>query len=377
MKFFYFFFGRTPDFSFVELASLTPNVEKVSDTIARIALTDKEAANSLFGRLGGCLKFSEQVGSINKSDDKALLSFIEDHTLFSLSVIGSSENANHELLSAIKVQLKQIGKKCRYIAPHDAWGVSSAAFRDSLYELLLIPIGDKYEVTVTCSVQDIYRWSHRDYGRPFADAKNGMLPPKVARMAVNIALGRYSSEKEVRILDPFCGMGTILGEALMLGCEVVGSDIQDTITQKAKANIIWLANQFSLSAKFQFTVQDATHISENVSKDSIDIIVTEPFMGSSQLGERTMSVKQIANTIKGLEKLYIGCLREWTKVLRPNGFIMIALPSVSFGHREFFVKRVIDTCENLGYTTVLGPIGYNRPQAIVKRNFYLFQKTTK
>ena len=82
----------------------------------------------------------------------------------------------------------------------------------------------------------------------------------------------------------------------------------------------------------------------------------------------------VKNIIKGLEKLYIGCLRDWFKILIPGGKVVIALPEYAFGGRVYFVKKVIDMCENLGYTTLDGPIAYSRPQAIVRRMFYKFQK---
>ena len=78
--------------------------------------------------------------------------------------------------------------------------------------------------------------------------------------------------------------------------------------------------------------------------------------------------------MKGLEKLYIGCLRDWHAILKPKGKIVIALPKYSIHNKTYFVKKVIDSCEMLGYTTIVGPIEYSRPQAVVRREFYIFQK---
>ena len=38
------------------------------------------------------------------------------------------------------------------------------------------------------------------------------------------------------------------------------------------------------------------------------------------------------------------------------------------------MKNVVDRCEMLGYTTKAGPIEYSRPQAKVRREFYIFEK---
>ena len=98
-------------------------------------------------------------------------------------------------------------------------------------------------------------------------------------------------------------------------------------------------------------------------------------MGSTDIvNKKTVEPSRIRNIIKGLEKLYIGCLRDWVHVLVPKGKIIIALPAYAISGRIYFVKKVIDMCENLGYTIVDGPIEYSRPQAVVKRQFYIFQK---
>ena len=83
-------------------------------------------------------------------------------------------------------------------------------------------------------------------------------------------------------------------------------------------------------------------------------------------------VQYVKNIIKGLEKLYIGCLRDWHKVLKKGGVVVMALPVYNINGKTYFVKKVIDMCEMLGYTTLAGPIEYSRPQAVVKRNFFVW-----
>ena len=101
---------------------------------------------------------------------------------------------------------------------------------------------------------------------------------------------------------------------------------------------------------------DATHIDESIDASSIDAIVTEPFLGSPKIGEgKIHDVKDIQDIVKGLDKLYIGSLRAWTNILKPGGLVMIALPSFLIDGKVYSVKKVVDTCENLGYTKLLGP----------------------
>ncbi|MEK7587560.1 MAG: methyltransferase domain-containing protein [Patescibacteria group bacterium] len=152
---------------------------------------------------------------------------------------------------------------------------------------------------------------------------------------------------------------------------MVGSDISEKVIEKAKKNIEFSQEDLlhSKRSSYEFFVSDATHVSEHLKPESIDAIVTEPFMGSADI-----KFENIKNTIKGLEKLYIGCLRDWYRVLKPLGRVVIALPEYRIEDKMFFVKKVIDRCENLGYTTLHGPIEYSRPQAIVRREFFVLQK---
>ena len=115
-------------------------------------------------------------------------------------------------------------------------------------------------------------------------------------------------------------------------------------------------------------------MSEHLKPESVDAIVTEPFLGSTEIGDKRHLQEKVKNMIKGLEKLYIGCLRDWQKILKPGGKVIIALPEYRIEDKMFFVKKVIDRCENLGYTTLHGPIEYSRPQAIVRREFFVLQK---
>lgn len=60
------------------------------------------------------------------------------------------------------------------------------------------------------------------------------LPTKVSRAIVNIAAGR---DKDIKIVDPCCGIGTVVIEALSMGVDVKGYDINQKVVEGAKANI--------------------------------------------------------------------------------------------------------------------------------------------
>ena len=162
-------------------------------------------------------------------------------------------------------------------------------------------------------------------------------------------------------------MGTICAEAAIRGVNAIGSDIDSISIEKAKKNMSWILSRYKLASSIRIFQADATHIDEYIDKNSIDTIVTEP-----HLGPPNVDFREIQNIMKGLEKLYIGCFRCWRSILKNNGTVVIAFPSFVTAKTVYSMKKVIDTCETLGYTKLLGPMTYGRPQAVVRRNFYLF-----
>jgi len=380
-----FLFGRTPELAFLELKTFFPDAALVGGVAAVSHLELPIHPNLLLSRLGGTVKIARLSGEVTTCTPESLAGFIRDsehRIIFGVSVYGNMPRVSRATLEQMKMLLEGAGKSARFVEARDGKSLSSVVVaKESVSELVVIAQDGKFIVGQTIAVQPFEDWGERDFGRPYADPQAGMLPPKVSRMVINIAdrvrdLSRPLAEKS--LLDPFCGMGTILAEALVMGWNVVGSDRDEVAVEKARANLRWLTQKPDAvpGVTYRLSVSDAVHVSDTMDKESIDAIVTEPFMGDTKIASRAprLPTDDLKNTIKGLEKLYIGCLRDWAKVLKPRGVVMMALPRYAVNGKTYFVKKVIDMCEILGYTTVAGPIEYSRPQAVVRRSFYLFQK---
>lgn len=382
MKRFLFILGRTPALGFLELQSLYPSITRFSSDIALYA--GEIDARAVMKRLGGTVKIAQIVGEVSEIQTDSLVDVLvplshEGKIVFGVSVYGDPTKVSASVLRALKNELVNRNIVTRYIeAKHESTLSSVVVTKQHAVDLVIVVQDGSYTLAHTIAVQDFEDWNTRDFGRPAADPKRGMLPPKVARMIVNIAESGDAPGGKRVLLDPFCGVGTILGEALLAGWDVVGSDIDPVAITKTEKNLAWLRSQYGLlqrKAPAIFTV-DATHISTVQKPDSVDAIVTEPFMGDPSFGGKhtTVTHEMVKNTLKGLEKLYIGCLREWTRILNSGGKIVIALPEYSIQGRTFTVKNIVDRCESLGYTLVAGPIEYSRPQAMVRRQFFVFKK---
>ena len=377
-----FIFGRTPLLSFQELSAFYPAAHMVSQDVAQVdSGLSNESVQVFLDTLGGTVKIAQVIAQTDQLDWSLATHLSRESSLtFGVSTYGGLTLPKN-LLTDMKKVLESEGVVSRYVTPHEGDVLSSVTLdKKHVQELVIFRSGSGYCVGKTVAVQNYEVWANRDIGRPFADGKNGMLPVKVARMLVNISLKEAVGNTEMRqktILDPFCGMGTILAEAYLRGCRVLGSDVSGEITAKAKANLQWLMTKFpnERGSVAKVFMADAVHIAEELPPQSVHAIITEPFMGSPDIALHTeVDIMKAKNQLKGLEKLFIGCLRNWHNVLIDGGTILIALPSYKVNGRELTVKKVVDMCENLGYTIEAGPIEYSRPQAIVKRQFYLFKK---
>lgn len=280
------------------------------------------------------------------------------------------QNFSREDLTRVKKALHGSGLSARYIES-GARGLSAAQLlHHDITELVLL-YNDGITVAVTKTVQDIDAWSLRDYGKPYRDPRKGMLPPKVARMLVNLGI-EDNEPKNAHIYDPFCGSGTVLMEANIIGADAAGSDLSPEAVEGAKRNIAWLKAQAGEAGESTVFFQDAVHVVKTDLPFSVDAIVTEPFLGKPNPVERDAE-----NILRGLSKMYLGVFKAWRDIVVKDGKVVVVFPQLKFGKHVKTMSKVIDMIETLGYTREKGPLIYDRPQTVVQRAIYVFKYTGK
>jgi tRNA (guanine10-N2)-dimethyltransferase len=148
----------------------------------------------------------------------------------------------------------------------------------------------------------------RPGSRPFFHPSS--IHPRLARTMVNLSGARPGSG----FLDPFCGSGGILIEAGVIGCRLVGLDIDPRMTDGSKENLRALGLNSA-----DICVSDARHIPLR----QIDSVATDPPYGrsSSTRGNDTFVLVE-----KSLEAI--------ASLLKPRSKICIAVPS-EIDAREF------------------------------------------
>jgi tRNA G10 N-methylase Trm11 len=339
-------------------------------------------ANYLISLLGGTVKISQVVDQTEAAEKlpDILFRLVSENEkqshgklTFGLSVLGNFSFLDLKVLSGqIKQRLQERGIKARFVLPTEDRILSSVVVqKQKVLEFIIAFEKNQLVLARTLTVQNFQEWARQDFGRPAFDPKSGMLAPKVARMMVNLL-----SQKEGTILDPFCGSGTILMEALLVSYPVLGSDQSQEAIFNTEKNLNWLSAAYpERHFSFKLIKSEATSLSQKLKHASIGAIVTEPYLGPAIRKENINKIRQnLDNIVLGLEKLYRGCLRDWLAILKPGAEVILALPSFKFTPKEIFVKKTIDTCENLGYTLLAGPYQYSRPQAVVVRNIFKLVK---
>jgi 23S rRNA G2445 N2-methylase RlmL len=174
--------------------------------------------------------------------------------------------------------------------------------------------------------------SHRSYK---TDALPGSLKPSVA--AAMIYLMSKGNPQTQKLIDLYCGSGTILAESLEFGYDIFGSDIDAQAVEITKKNLHNFKNK-ALSEKLgdKIRVYDATHTKWNV--DQFDIWISNfPWDKQIKVAYVTELYKKTMEEVVRIlqpEKQFC-CL-----VHKPELFVKLA--------KKYFPNREIKTLE-IGY----------------------------
>ena len=353
MKYF-FVLGKNPSLSIAEICAIFPEAQngKIASSDIFILETDKLDAEQIIKRMGGIIK----IGIIEKEGDKEEKQIIESIKIMAKPAGTGKFNFGISNYSKHKINIKKIGMEvkswlrardisCRWVISREPTLSSVVVEQNKMtsggLEAALLPAENKLLIGRTLTVQPFKELSRRDYGRPARDDYSGMLPPKLAQIMINLALpfstkgGMGNLYSSVKILDPFCGSGTIITEAMLMGYNnLTGGDISQKAIEDTKKNIEWIKTNYELQTlpnlpafpagrqvnNCELLNIDATKISQKINQNSIDAIITEPYLGP-QRGERNFK-----NITRELEKLYSAILIEFKKILKPAGKIVMVWP---------------------------------------------------
>ncbi|MCL2869689.1 hypothetical protein FWF48_02675 [Candidatus Saccharibacteria bacterium] len=380
--------GRQPKLGLAELEQVfgSSNITLLTPDIAQITGSDLNIT-----RLGG----TKKAGKIIAKNNSFNTNFIEKTALNHIANLSgkitlglSAYNIRltakdlQEIGLQIKNRLKKQGQSLRLV-PQNTPELNTATSHHNKLGLnpnkieLLIVQSTTGELVIATSTgaQNITAYAQRDQNRPARDAYIGMLPPKLAQIMINLATRESQSvtsgESELRrvfsddtrngglaerpkatlcdsrvsfrILDPFCGTGVLLQEALLMGFTAYGSDISPKMVEYTTKNLEWLTSR-RRGYNWQIELGDATNYTWQA---PISAVASEIYLGHP-LSKAPASAK--LNALKQeCRSILVDFLTNLAPQITTGTPLCLAIPAWQIAPGKFERLDILDSLAQLGY----------------------------
>lgn len=381
--------GRQPALGLAELESLF-GAEAIIPVGTEAALLAIEAKDVPFARLGGSVKLARVLTELDTTQWKDVEQFlgevIPEHLQyvpegkFRLGLSAYGLKVRPQEINATGLRLKKVikaaGRSVRIVPNKSAALNSAQVLHNQLtnpngWELLAVRNDSKIILAQTYAEQDIEAYAKRDQNRPMRDAKVGMLPPKLAQIIINLT----NPGPGQILLDPFCGTGVVLQEALLMGYEVYGTDIDKRMIEYSAKNLKWLSTQHSaLGTQYSVEVGDAT----SHQWDNFDAVAGETYLGKPL---STLPPRHILEPIiKECDEIHQKFLANIAKQLAPGARLCLAVPAWKT-KTGFLHLKTLDYLVDLGYNrgsfvhASTEDLVYHRPDQTVARELVILEKS--
>jgi tRNA (guanine10-N2)-dimethyltransferase len=357
-------------------------------------LCDIAPADVPFGRLGGSIRVAKVLTELNTVQWQGIARFLasalpshldylpaEGKLKLGISCFGIDATAQQLFRTGLELKkiCKKAGRSVRLV-PNTEPALSSAQVLhnqmtgDLGMELLLVKHAGKTWLAQTTQVQDINAYAARDQGRPKRDARVGMLPPKLAQTIVNLATGPLPGQPENIVLDPFCGTGVILQEALLMNYGAYGSDLEPRMIDFTRQNLEWLATH-GIESDPQLESGDAT---SHHWRSPFSVIASETYLGRP-LGvwPNHETLQEIIGTCNVILEKFLHNLARQT----PTGMrLCLAIPAWNSPNGRIHHLPLLDRLDDLGYNRIRfehvesSELVYFRPEQLVARELLVIIK---
>ncbi len=391
--------GREPEISLAELEAQFSNVKQISDHLATF-----DAKNPSIDRLGGTIKLAEKI---DKKPIDYLSSLDPGKITFGLS--DYSPNATQKSITSSALKLKQIlsrhGRSTRAVIDKSSPVLSTAT---SLHNGLsgknpkkieLVKFQNTYYKVI--GIQDIDAYTRRDRLRPARDAKVGMLPPKLAQILINLC---GPLPEGSRLLDPFCGTGVVLQEALLMGYRAYGTDLDPRMVDYTKKNLDWLKQKnissndikrkisdFSRAEVKQCDkISDLSHCETHLNyifllnqgdatsfqwTQPIDLVACETYLGAPM--STIPSEIKLKEQKQECSHIILQFLKNLSAQIKKDTPVTIAIPAWARPNDTYSRLEILDEIANLGYNVSnksRDGLLYYRKGQVVARDIIILRK---
>ena len=352
--------GRQPSLGLAELESLfgAGTVQKIG-TQAALIVADPSAVP--MSRLGGTQKLCKLLTYIPSTELPSLIKYVSDtlpqhfkyvpagklHIGLSFYGFGFNQGKINAAALGLKKNLKSSSRGVRIIPNKQPELNTAQVIHNRLtspngMELVFVKWGKRTALAQTVAVQDIEAYARRDQARPKRDARVGMLPPKLAQIIINLATS--NTQQAVCILDPFCGTGVLLQEALLMGNTAYGTDLDSRMIEYSQTNLDWLAGTYRLPRDtYRLEIGDATAYDWQ----PFDTVACETYLGRPFSALPKPEI--LEEVMRDVDTIHRKFLKNIASQSAPGLRMCIAVPAwktkTGFKH-----LKTLDSLEELGYT---------------------------
>jgi len=357
-----------------------------------LILEADEISPQIWSGLAGVYKVAEvfaEAGEAEGLNLNLLAESASDKMKWAVSTYSDTRDSAEEFAEALQQSLKETLK---------AWGVRKTkmlrgdlqkvgssweyeVFSDRLQEERVVEEG--FEVLAvrhknwligrTIAVVDHLGYRRRDLERPIQDPKITM-PPKLARILVNLT----GCKRGETLLDPFCGLGTILGEAAMCGVNVIGVDTDANRVEGARKNLRWLLEEYRIKdVKVEVYVGYAERLHKILRGRVVDGVATEPILLPPL--KQPPTDQEAERMLEKASETYYRSLPSISKRLKPEGKAAIVVPCIKTKRGRIVSFDIAEEAAKVGlrlyhlHSVENFPILIEDPTQRVMRGVYLFK----
>jgi len=317
--------------SLLEAQCVFGDSAKVSMQCEDIAVADlKEGRFKRYTELAGVHKIALPLPSVDSPDFAEAITFPERNFNFSLSLYctqGDQEAEYEDLSERLLATIRHYGlKKANLIRSRLGPEMySERVVSRSAMDFIVFPIGATSQWGVTVYVPETEGFKERSTERPYVTSGIS-LSSRLARLLVNIS----GVSKGRVLLDPFCGSGTVLGEALLKGADCIGIDRNHGSVERTKENLAWFLSQGQRGGQhapsYSVITGDATNLRRSLGDQMVDAVVSEPILMPRLSSPPTL--EKARRLIKHASMIYSDALYEMSGVLRRGGRMVLVTPSL-------------------------------------------------
>jgi tRNA G10 N-methylase Trm11 len=320
--------------SLLEFCSLLSNrLVRAELLCERAALaTIDRPLDELVTTLGGIHKYASPMTLLKDIQGSEVRQFLENvlqhkNEIHNLSVSEYCEESGgafsyEDLVHTILGSLRDLGfRKIRLLRPEGNELVAEqVVLRDSLDFVAVHTKKGEY-FGVTSYVPDVESYRERGTGKPIRIPSISMSP-RLARTLVNLA-GLSPGQT---LLDPFCGSGTILAEALLHSLNCLGVDNNPNRVHQADQNLKWVQENTPSKklGTYHVLYGDSRDLSRYLDGVKFDAIVTEPILLPNLTARPSM--KSAHEMVNKASKVYSDALYAMSQVVKSGGRVVMVVP---------------------------------------------------